>query len=323
MRWIWVSLLVLGLVASGKTAVADAWPTRPVRIVLTFAAGGSPDFVGRALAQKLSEMFGESVYVENRTGGNGNIGVDYVAKSEPDGYTLLLAADNQFSVNPKFDADLPYQVTDFTPISLIAEWYFVLVATPSLEADNIGELIALAKHRGAGKINFASTGTFGTQQLAMELLQQLGDFKLTDVPYRGAGQAYPDLLAGRTQLMLTGTAGSLPHLRSGQLKPLAVTSPSRIDCLPDVPTVGEQGFADLETPAYVGLYAPAGTPKTVVAKLVEQVTQATASPDFRERLAAAGLTAVGSTPEELAERTDRDSVKWTKILRAMGARDNQ
>jgi len=159
--------------------------------------------------------------------------------------------------------------------------------------------------------------------LAMELLQQLGDFKLTDVPYRGAGQAMPDLLAGRTQLMLTGTAGSLAHLRSAQLKALAVTSPSRIESLPDVPTVGEQGFADLEAPAYIGLYAPAGTPKTIIAKLHEQVMQAATSADFRERLATAGLTAVGSGPEELIARTERDSVKWAQVMRAMRARENQ
>ena len=181
-----------------------------------------------------------------------------------------------------------------------------------------------ARVRGAaempGKINYGSSGVGTTQELGMEWLQQLGDFKLTEIPYRGAGQAAPDLLSGRTQLMLTGTAGSLPYLRSGQLKALAIVSPRRIDALPDVPTMAEQGFPSFEAPAYVGLYAPAGTPKDVVARMQELTARAMRAPDVRERLVSAGLNPLGSTPEALATRIDNDSAKWAQVLRGMRAR---
>jgi tripartite-type tricarboxylate transporter receptor subunit TctC len=320
-----LSLLVWGILLAADSSVLaqDDWPTRPVRIVLSYAAGGSPDIVARALAQELSDMFGESFVIENRSGGNGNIGADYVAKSAPDGYTLLLGADNQFSISPNIDANLPYQVKDFEPITVVADWHYILVAPPSLEANNVDELIALAKRQGPGKINYASSGVGSTQELAMELLQQLGHFKLTEIPYRGAGQAAPDLVAGRTHLMLTGVGGAIQYLRSGQLKALAIVSPQRDEELPDVPTIAEQGFPNVEAPAYVSLYAPAGTPKDIVLKMQQQTAQALHAPKLRERLLSIGLNPVGSTPEALAARSEKDSQMWVHVLHEMRQNDKQ
>jgi tripartite-type tricarboxylate transporter receptor subunit TctC len=329
LRKIWISFFALGALAMGalaanvdRTLADEGWPTRPVKIVLAYAAGGSPDLVARVLAQKLNDLFGESFFVENRTGANGNIGADYVAKAAPDGYTLLLATDNQFSVSPSLDSNLPYQVKDFAAVSLVADWYFFLAATPSLEANDLRELIALAKQKGPGKINYGSSGVGSIQELAMEWLQQLGEFKLTEIPYRGVGDAAPDLLAGRTQLMLTGIAGSFHYLRNKQLKALAVTSLARADVLPNVPTIAEQGFPGFEAPAYVGLYAPAGTPKEIIAKLQQQVAKATSAPDFRDRLLALSMNPVGSTPGALVARIDKDSIKWAGVLRRMHEKEN-
>jgi tripartite-type tricarboxylate transporter receptor subunit TctC len=323
MRWICLSLLFCSALIAPNTSAADDWPTRPVKIVLAYAAGGSPDIVARALAQQLSNMFAESFYIENRSGGNGNIGAEYVAKSAPDGYTLFLGTDNQFSISPNLDANLPYQVKDFVPISLVADWHFVLAATPSLEADNVRELIALAQKRGPGKINYASSGVGSAQELAMEQLQQLGGFRLTEIPYRGAGEATPDLLAGRTQMMLTGVAGALPYLRGGQLKALAIIAPERADVLPNVPTIAEQGFPEVEAPAYVSLYAPVGTPSAIITKLQQQVARAINAPELRNRLLASSLNPVGSTPETLAARSEKDSAMWARVLRDMRAKEKQ
>jgi tripartite-type tricarboxylate transporter receptor subunit TctC len=323
MRWVHLSLLLCSVLIAPNSSAANDWPTRPVKIVLSYSAGGSPDIVARALAQQLGEMFGESFYVENRTGGNGNIGADYVAKSAPDGYTLLLAADNQFSISPNLDPNLPYHVKDFVPISVVADWHYVLAATPSLEANNVPELVALAQKKGPGKINYASAGVGSTHELAMELLQQIAGFRLTEIPYRGAGEATPDLLAGRTQMMLTGVAGALPYLRSGQLKALAIIAPKRVDVLPNVPTMAEEGFPGVEAPAYVSLYAPAGTPNAIITKLQQQVARAVNVPELRSRLLASSLNPVGSTPEALATRSEKDSAMWAQVLRDMRAKEKQ
>jgi tripartite-type tricarboxylate transporter receptor subunit TctC len=265
------------------------------------------------LAQKLTMSLGQSVVVENRPGASGNIGTVYVAKSPADGYTLLMASDIQVAINPNFWPDLPYHLDEFEPICLVATVDLVLTGTTLLEVADLRQLVQKAKQE-PGTINYGSTGPGSTHELAMELLQQLGGFKLTEVPYRGSAQALPDLLSGQLQLMLMGVPQSLDYLRAGKLKALAVGSPERLRPLPDVATISEQGFPGFEANNYWCLYAPAGTPKDIMQKLHGATAQALAQADLQDHFLAGGLTPVGSTPEALAARVAVDSAKWKKVI---------
>ncbi len=309
-------LVVLAILAAAAPARAQDWPTRPVKLIVPYSAGGSGDIVARGLALKLTRSLGQSVIVENRPGASGNIGTADVAKSLPDGYTLLMASDIQFAINPAFWPDLPYQVKQFAPISLVAVVDLVLTATPSLGVSDLRGLVRLAKQK-PGAINYGSTGSGSTHELAMELLQQLGAFKLTEVPYRGSAQALPDLLSGQLQTMLMGVPQSLGYVRSGKLKALAVGSPARLAAMPQVPTIAEQGFPGFEANNYWCLYAAAGTDDAIVEKLQQATARAVAEPDLRDRFLATGLTPAGSTPQVLAARIAADSAKWTKVIASL------
>jgi tripartite-type tricarboxylate transporter receptor subunit TctC len=306
-------VILCALTTIASDAVAEEWPTRPIKIVVPYSAGGSGDIVARELAQKLTTSLGRSVYVENRPGASGNIGTEYVAKSAADGYTFLMASDIQFAIIPNFTARLPYELKDFEPISLVANLDLVLAAHPSVAAANLRELADLARKR-PGAINYGSTGAGSTHQLAMELLQQLGGFKLTEVPYRGSAQALPDLLSGQLDIMLMGIPQILPYLRDGKAKALAVGAPQRIASTSDIPTIAEQGYPGFEANNYWCLYAPAGTPKSIIATLQQGTARAVAAPDLRERFLATGLTPVGSTADALATRVAADSAKWAKVI---------
>jgi tripartite-type tricarboxylate transporter receptor subunit TctC len=315
-----VSLLVFQvLVASSERTVAEDWPARPVRIVVAYSAGGSGDLLARELAKSLSESFGQTFFVENRPGAGGNTGTEYVAKATPDGYTLLLGSDIQFAIGPVFDSTLPFQVKDFAPVSLVATQDLVLAAALSFSAKNLAELIALAK-KEPGKINYGSLGPGSTHELGMELLQQLGEFKLTEVPYRGSGQALPDLISGRLQVMIMGVPSGLPYVHNGQLKALAVSGLERTASMPNVPTVAEQGYPGFQVDNYWCLYAPAGTPKTIIARLQQETARAVGAQPLRDQIIAGGFAPVGSMPDALAARVARDSVKWAGVIRDMRAR---
>jgi tripartite-type tricarboxylate transporter receptor subunit TctC len=308
-----LAVIVCALIAIAGDAVAENWPTRPIKLVVPYSAGGSGDIVARELAQKLSTSLDRSVYVENRPGASGNLGTEYVAKSAPDGHTLLMASDIQFAISPNFAAALPYELKDFEPVSLVANLDLVLAGHPSVGATNLRELAALAKKR-PGEINYGSTGAGSTHQLAMELLQQLGGFKLTEVPYRGSAQALPDLLSGQLHIMLMGIPQSLPYLRDGKLNALAVGALQRVVSVPDVPTISEQGYPGFEANNYWCLYAPAGTAKSIVDRLQQATARVVTAPDLRERFIATGLTPVGSTANELATRIAADAAKWKKVI---------
>jgi tripartite-type tricarboxylate transporter receptor subunit TctC len=301
------------VVTISVAAVAEQWPARPIKIVVPYSAGGSGDIVARELAQKLTTSLGRSVYVDNRPGASGNIGTEYVAKSAPDGYTFLMASDIQFSINPNFTAHLPYQLDDFEPVSLVADLDLVLVVHPSVGASDLRELRDIARKR-PGVINYGSTGPGSTHQLAMELLQQLGDFKLTEVPYRGSAQALPDLLSGQLQAMLMGIPQSLPYLREKRLTALAVGAQQRISSLPEVPTIEEQGYPGFEASNYWCLYAPARTDQAIILRLQQETARAVSLPDLRDRFLATGLTPMGSTPDALAARIGADSARWAKVI---------
>ena len=317
-----VATLLAALCAAGPVA-AQPWPSKPVRIVVPYPAGGSGDIVARLVAQKMSEGFGQQFVVDNRAGANGNIGTDVVAKSTPDGYTLLVATDIQFAISPALGAKLPFDPgRDFNAVSLIAFVDLVLAAHPSLPANNVQELVALAKSR-PGTINYASTGPGSTHHLSIELLKLRGGINLVHVPYKGAGQALPDLISGQVQLMQLGIPQTLPHLKSGRVKALGVGSARRLAVLPDVPTVAEQGFPGYEANNSWCLYAPAGTPKDVIARLHAEVVRIVTLADVRERFAASGLEPVGSTPEQLNARMREDRARWEKLIREAGIRVEQ
>ncbi len=320
MRMLLTSLTVLcGFFGSHIIAAAVERPSRPVRIVVPYSAGGSGDIVARELAQRLTEVLSRSVYVENRPGASGNLGTDHVAKSASDGYTLLLASDIQFAIGPHFSKRLTYSVKDFAPVSLVATVELVLAANPTLGVDNVSQLVAVAKSQ-PGKINYASTGPGSTHQLAMELLQQLGGFKLTHVPYRGSGQALPDLLSGQMQLMLLGIPQTLPYLRDAKLKALAVGAARRLINLPIVPTISET-YPGFEANNYWCLYVPSGTPNDIISKLSRETTRIVAMPDLRERFQATGLEPIGGAPDMLAARIEKDSIKWAKVLGDLGIKE--
>jgi len=301
-------------------AIAQSWPSKPVRIVVPYPAGGSGDIVARATGQKMSEGLGQQVIVDNRPGANGNIGTEAVARSAADGYTLLLATDIQFAISPALGVKLPYDPgKDFEPISLVAFVELVLAAHPSLGVNNMQELVSLARSR-PGRINYASTGPGSTHHLSIELLKSMGGFDVTHVPYKGAGQALPDLVSGQVQLMQLGVPQTLPHLRAGRVKALGVAASKRLAALPDVPTIAEQGFAGYEANNSWALYAPAGTPDEIIKKLHGEIVRVVALPDVRERFTATGLDPVGSTPQELKARMKADFEKWSRVVRQIGLR---
>jgi tripartite-type tricarboxylate transporter receptor subunit TctC len=319
--WTGLSLLKAVLIAAIVLAAtgamcAEEWPSRPVRIVVAYPPGGTVDLVARALAQKLGESLGQAFYVENRSGGGGNVGTEFVAKSAPDGYTLLMASDINFTVSPLFDSQLPFQAKDFAPISLAADFDLILSAHKSLPVNNVAELVALAKQQ-PGKIAYGSYGPNSTHELVMQQLQQLRDFRLSAVPYRSSGEMLPDVLAGRIQLALFGVPPMLPYIRSSQLKALAIGALKRIDVLPDVPTFAEQGLPGFEARTYAFLYAPAGTPEPVISVLQAATVRALAATDVRERFLANGITPVSSTPEALAARIEKDSARWANVMQSM------
>lgn len=313
----WRSVLLAVLFAASFAAVAQPWPNKPIRIVVPYPAGGSGDIVARLIAEKMSEGLGQPVIVDNRAGANGNIGTTFVAKSAPDGYTLLLATDIQFAISPALGGTLPYDaVNDFQPISLVAYVNLVLVANPTVRANGMQELVAYAKSH-PGEMNYASTGPGSTHHLSIEQLKRMGRFDLTHVPYKGSSQAIPDLISGQVQLMQMGVPQSLPFIKSGKLKALGVGSSSRLPQLPDVPTIAEQGFPKYQAKNAWCLYAPAGTDKQIVDQLQREVARTVALPAIRERFAADGLEPVGSTPTELAAQMRGDFDTWSQLVRAL------
>jgi tripartite-type tricarboxylate transporter receptor subunit TctC len=317
------ALVILGVLTTlCARSTAEDWPARPVKIVLAFSPGGAIDLAARELARKLSESFGQSFYVENRVGAGGSIGTEYAAKAAPDGYTFLFGSDIQFAIAPHLDSHLPYSVSDFAPVSMVSNIVIILAAHPSLRANNVAELIALAKQQPA-KINYGSIGPGTMSALAMDLLQQRGDFKMTEIPYRGAAEALPDLLSGQIQVMPVGIAERLPYLRSGQLKALGVLTSQRFDGAPDIPTIAEQGFPGYEVNSFVAIYAPVGTPAEIIAKLQRRIALILGTREMRDRFLAMGAIAMSSTPDALASYMQQESDEWARVIHDMRERERR
>jgi tripartite-type tricarboxylate transporter receptor subunit TctC len=299
-------------------ASAQDYPNRTVRIVVPFPPGGAPDLVGRTLANRLSERLGQPFVVENRTGAGGNIAAEAVAKSAPDGYTLLATSDGPLVINPSVYPSMPFDtLRDFAPISIAASAGLVLMACPSLPASSLQDVLNLTQSR---KLTYASSGYGSSQHVAAELLKDSATIELTHVPYKGFGAAVGDAISCNIDLIFGAISTGIPHVRSGKLKPIAVTQPKRHPGLPDTPTFGEAGHPGVVIEAYMGLLAPAGTPRAIIDKLAIEVAAILAEKETAERLTGAGLDLVRSTPEQYAARIRADLVKYAKLSKALAAK---
>lgn len=302
-----------------RAARAEAWPDRPVRIVVPFAPGGATDIVGRLIGAELSKAFGQPFVVENRPGGGGNIGSDLVAKAAPDGYTLLLGAAGNIAINPGLFPNMPYDpVKDLAPISLICETMNVLVVHPGVPARSVQELIALAKAQ-PGALSFASSGNGGTTHLAGEMFKAMTGTDMVHVPYRGSAPAMTDLLSGTVQLMFDNLPSALPHVREGRLRALAVTGATRSPAMPDLPTMAEAGVAGYEATSWFGLFAPAGTPAALVDRLADAVAAAVRHDDVQARIRALGAEPITNRPAAFAAMVRAEVAKWRGVIEASGA----
>ena len=308
----------LALNASAQGAAT--YPTKPIKIVVPFPPGGATDILARAIGAELQKAFGQTVLIENKAGAGGNPGADMVAKSPPDGYTLVMATVGTHGINMSLYSKMPYDaVKDFEPITLVAGVPNLLVVHPSVAAKNVAELTALAKAQ-PGKLNVASSGNGTSIHMAAELYKLMAGVDILHVPYKGSSFALTDLLGGQVQLMFDNMPSALPHVKAGKLRALAVTSPKRSSALPDIPTMDEEGLKGFDATSWFGLLAPAGTPKDIIAKLNAAAVKALATPEMRERLASQGAEAVGNTPEQFAAFIKAEIEKWAKIVKASGAR---
>jgi len=306
------------LLAFANIAATQTYPSRTVRVVVPFPPGGAPDLVGRTLANRLSERLGQPFVVENRTGAGGNIAAEAVAKAAPDGYTLLATSDGPLVINPSVYKDLAFNaLRDFAPISIAASAGLVLMACPALPASSLQEVLALAKSR---KLTYASSGYGSSQHVAAELLKDSAGIDLTHVPYKGFGAAVGDAMSCNVDLIFGAISTGIPHIRSGKLKPIAVTQPKRHPGLPETPTFGEAGHRAVVMEAYMGLLAPAGTPREIVDKLYSEVQIILKEKETSERLTGAGLDLVRSSPDEYAARIKADLEKYAKLAKALAAK---
>jgi tripartite-type tricarboxylate transporter receptor subunit TctC len=318
MKRIFARLLTLAAVLVAACSAAQAaYPDRPVRLVVGFPTGSSPDIVARLLAEKLSESMGRAVVVENVSGASGSVGAERVARALPDGYTLALAVNAQIIMNPSL-YKLAYDTgKDFAPISRIGTSSNVLVVPNSVPAKTLQELLALARAQ-PGRLTLATAGNGTSPHLAGELLKSMSGIDIVHVPYKGVVSAIPDLLGGRITMMFSPVATVLPLVREGKLRAIAVTSLDRSSALPGVPSVSESGLNGFEIVLWYGLLAPAGTPDAIVRELYAQTTRALASPEVHARLADLGVDVVAGSPEEFAATIKSELPKWAKIIKSSG-----
>ncbi|MEO7726367.1 MAG: tripartite tricarboxylate transporter substrate binding protein [Burkholderiales bacterium] len=308
----------LAAVLNLSDAHAQVYPTKPVRMVNPFSPGGSLDLVSRALARTMTIEFGQSVYVDNRPGAGGNLGVEIVAKAPPDGYTLL-AMQSSMVINPSLQKQVPYDpVRDFEPISKISAYMFFLVVHPSTQARSVQQLIALAKAK-PDQLTYASVGIGSGTHLAGELFKSMTGTRMIHVPYKGSGPSIIDLVGGQVALMF-GSTSVLPHVQTKKLVLLGVSGAKRSNFVPGTPTIAESGVPGFEVTAWNALFAPAGTPAVIVARLNQLVRQGLANPDTKMVMEAQGLDATPSTPQELGDLVKAELPKWAKIIKTAGIR---
>lgn len=316
------SLVGLAIAAAGGVAGAQtaAWPNKPIRLVVTFPAGGSSDAAARIVAPKLAERLGQAVTVDNKPGAGGGLGLDLVAKSAADGYTIVLASAGGLTANPSLYPNLPYSPSrDFAPITLFGTSPFVLVANPALPANTAKELLALAKTQ-VGKLSYASGGNGTAMHLAGELLKSMTDSDILHVPYRGSAPAVVAVMAGDTSLAIADIASIQPLLKSGRFKVIGVMGKERSALAPDMPTLAESGVPGYDAAGWFGILAPAGTPPAVLTRLNAEITAVLRLPEIRERFAAAALEPLPSTPDYMAQLMRAEAIKWAKVIKDSGAK---
>lgn len=317
---------VIGVLAhSTPAAAADGagrYPERPIRLLVGFAPGGGTDTTARAIAQKLGHALGQQIIIDNRPGAAGNIATQIVANANPDGYTLLMGTIAALAINPTLFGNLPFDpVRDFAAITQAVNSINVLVVHPGVKAHNVEELIELAK-ASPGKLLYGSSGVGGAGHLAGELFCALAGVKMTHVPYKGAGPVMIDLIAGQVHSVFATAATAIPHIKSGKIRPLGVTTAKRAGMLPDIPTIAEQGLKGFDANNWYGLLAPAKTPRPIVTKLNAEVVKALQMPDIQQYLFSQGLDPAPTTPEAFGAYIKSEMAKWAKVVRAAGAAAN-
>ena len=297
---------------------APAWPTKPVKIVVTFPPGGAPDTLARVLADKWGQALGQTFTVDNKPGAGGNIGSDFVAKSAADGTTLLIATVGTHAINPALYSAMPYNhIKDFTPVSFLASTPNLLVVNNAVPAKNVKELIALA---GKTPLTFGSSGSGTSIHLSGELFNTLAGVKMQHIPYKGRAQAVPDLLGGRITMIFDNMPSALPLVKSGDVRAIAVTSAKRSAAAPDIPTIAESGLPGFEASSWFALMAPAGLPKEMLARINAETVRVMSLPDVREKLTQLGLDVAPGSPEALASHIQTETVKWAKVVKESGAK---
>jgi tripartite-type tricarboxylate transporter receptor subunit TctC len=297
-------------------AQAQTYPDRPVRLIAPFPAGGLADVIARAIGDEMSKSLGQPVIVENRAGAGGNTGADAVAKSSPDGYTLLMSSAGILTANPHLYSKMPFDAaTAFIPVSNVAQMNMIVVVHPKVQAQNLKEFIALAK-AAPNKLNFGSPGIGTTGHLGLAMLMHTAQIQITHVPYRGAAPAVTDLIAGQIDGVVDNPPTVISHIQGGKLRPLAYAAKQRLPLLPDVPTAAEAGLANFEATSWFGIAAPAGTPAAVVARLHKAIADGVRTPAMQERFAKTGARLVGDTPEQFAAQIRAEYKAWGEIIKA-------
>lgn len=311
-------LLAVTVTGSSANATATDYPSKPIQMIVPFSAGGTSDFLARTVAEKLGTALDTTVVVDNRPGAGGNIGSAMVARAKPDGYTLLLGTVGTHAINQSVYKEMSFDaVKDFAPISLVAAVPNILVANPSLEANSVQELIALAKQK-PGEITFASSGNGSSIHLSGEMFKSLAGVDMLHVPYKGSGPAVIDLLGGQVDIMFDNMPSALPHVQAGKLKAFAVTTSERSEAAPELPTIAEEGVKNYEATAWFGILAPAGTPTDIIEKLNTEIAKILDMPDVKERLAGQGAKAVSNSPAEFASYIKAELKKWEDVVKASG-----
>jgi len=312
--WITSTLLAISATCSTAQTTASAYPQKPIRMIVPFTPGGSTDILARAIGQELTKAWGQSVVIENIAGAGGSIGADKAAKSPADGYTLLMGHIGTLAANPSLYPKLPYNpVKDFAPVAWVARVPNILVVNPNVPAKNVQELVALAKSK-PGQLSYGSGGNGSAANLATEYFKMQTETAILHIPYRGTVPAVTDLMGGQIQILFTGAPAVMGQVKSGQLRALAVSSPKRLDALPELPTVAEAGYKNFEADQWYGVVAPAGTPRDIVLKLNQQINASLNSAELKKRLSTEGAVATPETPEAFGKLIAQEIERWRPVI---------
>jgi tripartite-type tricarboxylate transporter receptor subunit TctC len=312
-------ITALALHFASAAHAGDLYPAKPIRLIVPYSPGGPVDIVARLTAQKLTDELKQQVIVDNRAGGGGNIAVEIVARSQPDGYTLMMGANGTNAINPNLYTKLAVDpAKELAPIGMVASSPMILVTHPSVQASSIRELVALAKAK-PGAINFASSGSGSTAHLSSELFKSMAGVNIVHVPYKGAGPALTDLVGGQVQIMFTGISSTLPYVKASRLKALGVSSEKRVPILPDVPAVNEE-ITGYEVTTWYGVFAPVQIPKPHIGRLNQTLATIFSTADARQRLSALGAESVTLTPEQFTAAIRKETAKWAKVIKESGVR---